>query len=277
MQTNVAGIQVLLPVPGSAFQTATDPADPLCPPLLAPCRAIPVAGLVFTDVAEFARTIHVKQEESEAQQQAAQQEAGQQQAQQREAEAAAGPSSVKQEQKQEEDDYGLAAMDADEELAASGKPMSPRACFPSLQAPATPVLQQLVSQVSAGMNGLAAALPRLKPCLANTHPSACLLCLQMPLRQGTTCGRGGSLPQRGMARRQQRRCGRSFAPSSSGSRRRRPSSGGRKRRRRRRKAWPERRQSDLVRCWLLLLQPAAAFRLPSGCCQGNHHHLQVIL
>ena len=129
---------------------------------------------MFTDVAEFARTIHVKQEENEAQQQAAQQEKEEQQARQQEVEAAAGPSSVKQEQKQEEDDYGLAAMDADEELAASGKPMSPRVCFPGLQAPATPVLQQLVPQVSAGMNGLAAALPRLKPCLANTHPPACL-------------------------------------------------------------------------------------------------------
>jgi hypothetical protein len=100
---------------------------------------------VFTDVAEFARTIHVKQEESEAQQQAAQQEAGQQQAQQREAEAAAGPSSVKQEQKQEEDDSGLAAMEADEELAASGKPMCPRACFTGLQAPARSGLESYVS------------------------------------------------------------------------------------------------------------------------------------
>lgn len=187
---------------------------------------------MFTDVAEFARTIHVKEEPAEAAGAAAADARGGKQQDAAAAAAAALKQEPKEEAEEEEANYGLGedAMDTDE---APGAPWGGGRLGVGGQGWACACLAaELLPLCEAGAAHLASS-PADTPAPRRPHHTTLARCLQA--RPGTTLGRAGCLPRRA-ARAAPPPLRRSSSRSCAPSRRR----GSARRRRRRASGWRRR-------------------------------------
>jgi hypothetical protein len=179
--------------PAAAF---CSPRPPPLPPQPAPFTCLcllPPPGLVFTNVAEFARTIQIKEEPAAA---AADAPGGGQQPDESQ-----GPAAVKQEEggAEEEDNYGLgeAPMETEQEAEGKGEPgalhtagQTGSARCPSLGRPSPRSTLPLSPRFLVPQGSLRRQAP---PCLLPAAPDLPLvrhLC-SAPLQAQTACGPGG--------------------------------------------------------------------------------------